>query len=299
MKKSIFSLLAVTSLFFISCNKDDDNKDLTTKDLTLNIQGLENLGSNHVYEGWLMVNGLPISSGRFTVDNSGKLSETSFAIPYQQLDAATAFILTIEPAVNDVPAPSDIHILAGDFSGNTGNMSVSHQAALGNNFSTATGKYILATPTDGGMMDNEESGIWFLDNSSGNMVAGLSLPTLPSGWKYEGWVVINGSPISTGTFTNVATSDDNAVTSPYKGTANNGPNYPGEDYLMNAPAGLTFPTDLKGKTTVISIEPYPDNSIMPFVLKPLTHTIPANAAVHTAISMGQNLSSFPSGSFTR
>ena len=72
----------------------------------------------------------------------------------------------------------------------------------------------------------------------------------------------------------------------FKGDANNGPNYPGEDFLQNAPAGLTFPTDLKGMTIVISVEPVPDNSPNPFTLKPLAHMVPNNAADHTAISMG-------------
>ena len=37
--------------------------------------------------------------------------------------------------------------------------------------------------------------------------------------------------------------------------------------LENAPAGLTFPLDLRGKTAVISIEPYPDNSACSFYFK--------------------------------
>ena len=297
MKKLIFSSLAVVSLLLVSCVNDEDTP--TTKTLTLNIQGLENLGSNYVYEGWLMVNGAPITSGRFTVNSSGHLSQTSFKIPYAQLSSATAFILTIEPAVNDNPAPSSTHVLAGDFNGNNGTVSVSHAAALGNSFSTVAGKYILATPTDGGSMSNEESGIWFLDNSSGSAVAGLTLPTLPTGWKYEGWVVMNGVPVSTGTFTNVAAADDNASSSPYKGNAGNGPAFPGEDYLMNAPSGLVFPADLKGKTAVISIEPFPDNDSKPFTLKPLLKVIPTNAGIHTTLSMEKNLNSFPTGSFSR
>ncbi|SIQ35797.1 hypothetical protein SAMN05880574_1113 [Chryseobacterium sp. RU37D] len=297
MKKIVFSSLTITSLLLSSCNNDNDPP--TTKNLTLSIHGLENLGSNYVYEGWLMVSGVPVSSGRFTVNSSGQLSQTLFPVPYEQLSTAKAFILTIEPSTNDDPAPSKVHILAGDFNGNTGTASIYHTAALGNNFSTTAGKYILATPTDGGAMTNEESGVWFLDNSSGSAVAGLSLPTLPEGWKYEGWAVINGIFVSTGTFTSPSIADDNANTSQYKESANNGPAFPGEDFLKNAPTGLTFPTDLKEKTIVISIEPYPDNSPLPFTLKPLLQTIPANAAVHTVLSMTQNFSSFPTGSFSR
>ena len=74
--------------------------------------------------------------------------------------------------------------------------------------------------------------------------------------------------------------------------------FPGEDYLMNAPSGLSFPTDLAGGTAVISIEPYPDNSPNPFTLKPLVHNIPAMAEDHMVYDMGQNLN-FPTGTVTR
>lgn len=293
MKKIFLSLI---SLFVLnSCSKDENS----TANLTLALQGLEDLGSNYVYEGWLMVNGSPVSSGRFSVNASGQLSQTLFPVPSASLNAATAFILTIEPATNDNPTPSDVHILAGDFSGNKGNVSVAHSAALGNNFSTASGKYILATPTDGGETTNEESGIWFLEPTAAGMAKGLNLPTLPAGWKYEGWVVFNGIAVSTGTFTDASKADDNASTSAFKGTSGNGPAFPGEDFLKNAPSGLTFPTDLRGKTIAISIEPSPDNSTAPFLLKPLLNTIPTTANVSSIYSMTQNLSSLPSGSFSR
>ena len=74
--------------------------------------------------------------------------------------------------------------------------------------------------------------------------------------------------------------------------------FPGEDFLMNAPSGLTFPVDIAGGTAVISVEPHPDNSPNPFTLKPLVHNIPASAVDHTVYDMGQNLS-FPTGTVTR
>ena len=261
-----------------SCSSDDDNNGPSTTGLTLNLQGLEALGDDFVYEGWIIVGGQPVSTGTFS---SVDFPQT-FQVDANQLAQATTFVLSIEPTVDPDPAPAATKILAGDFSGD--NASVSSNGIVGD-FSSSTGKYILATPTDTDDT-NEESGVWFLDNSSGSPVTGLSLPTLPEGWKYEGWAVMNGMPISTGTFLDPAMADDNAATSPFKGGANNGPNYPGEDYLQNAPAGLTFPTDLKGSTIVISVEPYPDNSPMPFTLKPLAHGVPVNAANHTTINMG-------------
>ncbi len=276
MKKVFLMALIAFSFIAVSCDDDDDTP--TTSDLTLNLSGLEALGSDFVYEGWIIVNGAPVSTGTFS---SVSFPQT-FTVDSDDLANATKFVLSIEPSVDPDAGPSATKILAGDFSGNSA--SVSSSAIVGD-FSSSTGTYILATPTD---MDagNEESGVWFLDNSSGSAVAGFNnLPAL-TGWKYEGWVVMNGMPISTGTFSSANGADDNAATSIFKGDAGNGPGYPGEDFLQNAPAGLTFPTDLKGMTVVVSVEPYPDNSPSPFTLKPLAHMVPANAANHTAINMG-------------
>ena len=288
-------LLAATTLMssavLVSCDTDDAPM---TSNLKLNITGLENLGTNYVYEGWLMVNGSPITSGRFSVNDAGVLSQNMFAIDAEKLSAATAFILTIEPAVGDDPAPSDVHILAGDFSGNSGMMKVSDAKALGNDFMDIAGKYILATPTNSDPND-EYSGVWFLDNSSGSPAAGLNLPTLPAGWQYEGWVVVNGKPVTTGTFTSVTGAD---MFNGYSGSLANPP-FPGEDLLQNAPTGLTFPVDIRGGKVAISIEPIPDNSPAPFLLKPLLADVPANAEVHKVQTLGKNIAGFPSGTFSR
>ena len=222
------------------------------------------------------------------------MSQTEFEIDATNLSNTTTFVLTIEPNPDEDPAPSAVHILAGDFSGSSSTISVSHPAALGNDFSASTGTYILATPTDGAMT-NENSGIWFLDLSSGNPAQGLFLPTLPNGWKYEGWTVINGTPVSTGTFTDATLADD---ANPYSSNMP-GPPFPGEDFLVNAPAGLIFPTDIAGGLAVISIEPDPDNSTNPFALKPLVGDIPMNATDHFNYDMNTNLSSFPTGTVTR
>lgn len=285
-------LLGALTTLLLSCNDDDITASLT-ETIQLDISGLEDLGSDYVYEGWLIVDGSPVTAGIFTVDADGNLSDTSFELDKADIDAAGTYVLTIEPAVDSDPAPSNVHILAGDFSSNAASISVEHAAALGSSFSTVAGDYILATPTDDSDA-NEDSGIWFLNNSSGSAVAGLSLPTLPAGWAYEGWVVIDGTPVTTGTFISVEGSDDSA---PYSGD-NSGPPYPGEDFLKDAPSNLSFPTSIAGGTAVISIEPVPDNSVAPFTLKPLVGGIPIDAATHAVLSLDQNLS-FPSGTISR
>lgn len=291
MIKRMFLAVVLLSVLVVSCSDDDDNTTNPNSNLTLNLNGLEALGDDYVYEGWIIVDGQPVSTGTF----SSVTFPQTFSVNTMQLNEATMFVLSIEPAVDPDPAPAATKILAGAF---TGDLAMVDSNSIVGDFSSASGTYILATPTD--MHDtNEASGVWFLDNSSGSPMTGLNLPTLQDGWKYEGWAVIDGTPVSTGTFTSVDDFDDNATTSPFKGDSGDGPSYPGEDYLQNAPAGLTFPTDLRGTTVVVSVEPFPDNSPMPFTLKPLAHMVPNDAMTHTVINLGDGPVASLSGSVTR
>jgi len=292
MKKVLNLAIAFTiATFFVACNDNEDNTPATGL-LTVNFEGLEALGDDFVYEGWLIVDGNAVSTGTF----SSVVFPQSYIVDTNDLESATNFVLTIEPNVDADPAPSATKILSGAFSGSSA--SVSSTEFVGD-FSDSWGKYILATPTDTDDT-NEESGIWFLDNSdAAATVAGFGLPTLDEGWKYEGWVVLNGTPVSTGTFTSVDIADDNAATSPYKGSDNNGPGFPGEDYVIGSVAGVDFPTDLKGVTVVVSVEPYPDNSAAPFTFKPLAHDVPADAMNHTVINMGTGPLTILTGSVSR
>lgn len=281
----------LTSILFVLIFSFSAN----SQTVTLNINGLEDLGANYQYEGWLIVGGMPVTTGTFTVDVNGELSQTIFSVNSSDLINATKFVLTIEPIPDPDPDPSSTHILAGDFIDFDAPLSVGDPAALGDDYSGIDGKYILATPTNGDNSD-ELSGIWFLDLSSGSPEVGLTLPTLPDGWKYEGWAVISGIPVTTGTFTAVDMVDE---ADPYSGP-DPGPPFPGEDFLVNAPPGLTFPTDLSGMTGVISIEPDPDNSTAPFLLKPLVGGIPSNAMDHVTYMIDSNVAnSFPTGTAMR
>lgn len=291
MTNNIFKLMVVAfAMIMVSCGDDD----ATDNQLNLTFSGLEDLGSDYAYEGWIMVDGSPKTTGVFTVDANGALSQSTFDLDKDDLESATAFILTIEPSPDPDPAPSDVHVLAGDFGTDNASLTVSHSAAIGTDFTDATGGYILATPTDDAD-DNETSGVWFLDPMAGPG-ASLSLPDLPSGWAYEGWAVIDGTPVTTGTFRSVSGADDSA---PFSGD-NSGPAYPGEDFLNNAPSGLTFPTDLRGATIVVSVEPVPDNSPNPFALKPLLGMTSSDAEDHSLLSMDNNATaSNPTGTATK
>ena len=87
IKKTFLGILAL-SFFAVSCSSDDDNNSETTSDLTLNLQGLEALGSDYVYEGWIIVNGQPVSTGTFT----SVVFPQTFPVDRVQLENATTFV---------------------------------------------------------------------------------------------------------------------------------------------------------------------------------------------------------------
>ncbi|QTN38866.1 anti-sigma factor [Cryomorphaceae bacterium] len=292
MKTASLLLLGVSLFAFTACSEDDDDSSSNQGNLELNLSQLAQVEADEVYEGWIIVDGAPVSTGTFTVDDAGVLSRTRFTVDEADLAAATDFVLSIEPKQDNDPAPSDIKILGGAFNGDEAMVSAAHPAALNADLSNAMGTYLLATPTTSDMTD-ELSGVWFLDGSNGS--AGLDLPALPANWIYEGWAVINGTPVSTGRFSDPSVADLDA---PFSGTDAGSPPFPGEDFVMNAPNGLTFPVDLAGMPLVISIEPNPDNSEAPFAFKPLFTMAGAMDHVNYPIE-NQVASNFPTGSVSR
>lgn len=296
---NLIKSLVVSALFagaiVSSCTKDEIETTEQNGNLKLNFTNLPNLGNNAQYEGWIMVDGKPVSAGVFTVDDNGNMSKSDFTLDAQQIEKASTYVLTIEPKPDNDPSPTATRILAGDFSNDIANLEIDHSAALANNFSASTGKYLFATPTD---MDstNNLSGVWFLQPNGNMMTSSLELPNLPQGWAYEGWAVVDGKPLSTGTFTKVDSADMNA---PFSGDQA-GPNFPGEDFVKNAPNGVSFPVNLLGKNIVISIEPVPDNSPAPFSMKPLVGTAPADGMPLTVYSMENKIAdNKPSGKAMR
>lgn len=257
----IRKLTLLSCLGALACASDP-----TGSSLSLSFEGLPELGADYVYEGWVIVDEAPVTTGRFSVGADGNHTSL-FDI---EAEAPAMFVLTIEPATGDVPAPSDTHVVAGAFdAAGMATLTVDHPAALNADFSTASGSFILATPSNGDE-PTANQGIWFLDPTGAAPVATLSLPELPAGWAYEGWIVGAEGPVSTGTFTDVAAADSDA------GGATAGPMatppFPGQDFIDPA-------TDLAmGHMAVISIEPSPDDSPAPFQLKPLGGAIGTDTA---------------------
>ncbi len=296
---SIVSLLSA-SIFVASCSSDDDatQQQPATSTLTLNLQGLSNLGVNEVYEGWIMINGTPETTGIFTVNDEGVASKTSFDVDATDLESATAFILSVEPANDPDPAPSDIKILSGTFLGNSATVNTNEMIG---DFTGISGTFFLRTPTDemvGAPNNmNDQYGIWFGDIDQGMPpVANFTLPMLDaSKWVYEGWVITNGMPISTGRFSAFDMQDDFNGFSQTGGKS--GPNLPGEDFFINAPMGVMFPLDVRNKMVVISVEPAVNDDPAPFLLKPLSATAGMMLAQNQSLMI--NNGAIPSGTVAR
>ncbi|MCI0398562.1 MAG: anti-sigma factor [Chloroflexi bacterium] len=253
--------------------------------LVLDFKGLEDLGDGWVYEGWLIVNGAPVSTGTFTIDGNGHPSQTHFPTTADR-DDVSAFVLTIEPSPDPDPAPSQVHVLGGDFHGRASRLTVGHPAALGNDFRQAGGSFILAVPSDASGNTPYTNGIWWLDPAAGPGPS-LNLPPLPAGWVYEGWVVGPNGPISTGTFTSASGADSDGG-GPYAGPDPTPP-FPGQDFVNP-------PMDLTDLAAVISIEPSPDNSPAPFAFKPLVDgNIEDLGAPGLSQPMANNAAHLPTG----
>jgi len=259
-----------------------------TEALHMEYSGVEPLGADYVYEGWLIVDGYPVSTGVFSVTAGGMAVPSTVLVDAEDAMNAAMFVLTIEPTDDMDPSPSFTHYLAGSFGRAFETvLTVDHPAALGDDFmADAMGDYILETPSTAGIAGDYNQGIWFLDPSMGPG-ASLDLPVLPGGWMYEGWVAGVDGPVTTGRFLDPAMVDMDGA-GPYAGP-DGYPPFPGQDYIM-PPMVLT-----DGFAAVISIEPEPDNDPGPFALKPLVDMNIDDVGAGVVQGMANNSSAFPTG----
>jgi len=255
--------------------------------VTVQLSGLEPLGAGYVYEGWIIVDDAPVTTGRFQIEEGVDMYESMVA--QADADAAVAFVLTIEPEDGDDPAPSMVHVLGGDVADGEATLSLDHGAALGTDFGGAVGTYILETPSSGGVVDDYDQGIWWLQMGGNGPAASLALPGLPEGWVYEGWVAGPNGPVSTGTFSAPAGADDDGA-GPDAGP-DAGPPFPGQDFVDPAMV-------ITGMTAVISVEPMPDDSPTPFAIKPLVDMTIEDVGGGVSQDMANNSAGNPSGSVT-
>ncbi|WP_299311489.1 anti-sigma factor [uncultured Aquimarina sp.] len=286
MTKKMMAIATIAlGLLGVSCSSDDGP---AVANLAIETIGLENLTGGSTYQGWLIVDGQAVATSRFT-NPAGTINLTVLA---SDLADASEFVLTVEPVGDTDNVPSDAKILTGTFNGS--NSATLNFAPVVADLSSTAGQFFLATPTDD-VDDNDEFGVWFMNGTS----AGLTLPTLASGWKYEGWVDFGNVTVSTGTFSNVDGRDDANF---FSGSGGMIPDFPGEDFLVlpsQIPlTGVTFPAAVTSKRVFITVEPFGDNDPAPFYIEPLSATAGITTGPANPVLMISD-TSMPSGRATR
>ena len=88
--KTIDRYMAVLLLVACSACDSDDLPPDGDRSLTFELSALPELGSDFVYEGWLVGPNGPRSTGRFTVDRRGSMVPARFEINDRLADSATA-----------------------------------------------------------------------------------------------------------------------------------------------------------------------------------------------------------------
>ncbi len=270
--------------------------------LTLEFNNLAPLdeATEGLYEGWAIIDGQPVSTGVFNVNAEGLPVQPGggpvidfFAVG-DEVGLSSAIKISLEPAGDSDPGPSGLIVLTGDVMGEMVDL---HPALPGlDQLMTATGDYILATPSDNAMdTENDDEGIWYLIPPD-PMPGLVGLPDLGASWTYEGWIVdfSGGMPVpySTGTFAMGAGFDSDQA-----GCNGGGPPFPGQDFSAYH-CGPILDLDTGDFAAVISIEPVPDNGDGPFQFKPLAGMIPVDALENGGQLANQTEATFPCGSAT-
>lgn len=253
MNKKILMLFGLSLLVLTACDYFEHSDTLDSGTIEFNLSGLPEIPDTMVFVAWFENEDTSQSQPviLFSGDAvNGNLSYKSEK-PLRVLQTAQLFWITVErKSVLDslpprIPANSR-KILGGRFSYASCNVAVGENVL---NFDNSSAVFNLLTPTDASNA-TPLSGIWFVDSVNQTIAAGLNLPQLYGGWRYEGWVQVNGVLVSTGRFRSPKGVDQ---FNGYGGTSAPLP-FPGEDFLTNAPAGLTFPLNLSGAKVYITLE---------------------------------------------
>lgn len=250
--------------------------------VTLHMSGLAPLEGGAHYEGWVVTKERALSAGKFDVAADGTLITYPAGLPVrdgvfllgEMVEKAATVVLSIEPAGDVDPNAGVSKLMAGDVIGGRAPLSIAHPMALATDFAAAAGEFDFMTPTDDDPA-NDVAGLWFVKRTPQAVVPGLSVPSLPAGWMYEGWAVVDvGTPqemaLSTGKFRTAAGRDMEAM---FSGPMQ-GPEVPGEDFVARLPGGLAKVDLTRNSRIVLTVEPDPDDSPAPSRLKPLVQVAP-------------------------
>ena len=293
MKNILLSIFGIAILLLNGCDYFENSDTIDSATIEITISGLPAIPDSMTYVAWFDNEDSKIDSVKIHSADAvdGKFYYKS-EMPLSDIQQAQLFWLTIEEenAVNDSTFNiSDRIVLGGRFALGGCNLAIGEKALT---FDTYSVTFNLLTPTDGPNL-NETSGVWFVEiDTAGEFSTGLNIPELYGGWIYEGWVEINGEYLSTGRFESTVGAD----LSKLYGSPGAGLPYPGEDFLLNAPQGITFPLDLSGKMIYISAELNDGRNYgeVPYIIL-FEATVPVNPETRVAYEMVNAVSNLPFG----
>lgn len=245
--------------------------------MKLDVNELPPLAGSNNYRAWAVLPTRFLGSDVFNFSETGQyISPTGQFVSNtftfgDDISEATKVLVSIENKDGSDDVPSSTIVLAGDIVNFEADLTVSHPDALGAGLDGASGVFSLLTPSDADDT-NETAGIWFVESvSPGNWTTGLSLPTLPEGWLFEGWAEVGDTVLSTGRFDSAEGAD---MDSPYMtDLVSEFIDYPGEEFVMQPPAGVTFPPDFTNARVFVTVEPDPDSEPRPFGIEILSGTV--------------------------
>jgi hypothetical protein len=252
--KNILLIISGILLFnFTACDYFEHSDTLDSSTIEFSISGLPAIPDSMTFVAWFenedTSQSVPVILFSGDAEN-GTLTYNSEK-PLRMLQTAQLFWVTIErkSLLDTLPptAPANSRkILGGRFVTGGCNLGIGENVY---NLDNTSAVYNLLTPTDS-LNANPLSGIWFVDSLDQVIAPGLNLPELFGGWRYEGWVEVNGILISTGRFSLPRGTDQANL----HGSALAPLPFPGQDFITNPPAGVTFPINLSGAKVYITLE---------------------------------------------
>lgn len=260
------------------------------------------------YEAWAVSKGVPTSVGKFLIGSDGKPTDLEGA-------AKTAWSATVYPSevtevyvTQELPGdadgkPSRQQFLLGSLKSGKATLEAPIKAA---DLAGKTGAFILDNPVTEKVL-TDYNGVWF-SRFDGKYVRGLELDESPDGWRYAGWVILNGHVLRVGKFTHPMEMDDFSAYSGYDSVDLPvnfpAPPMPGEDFNTNAPSGLTFGNnlpDLAGAQVLISMESatLSNEEVYPSPIRLFEATVPSPSAQRVTYDLTNvTATKIPSATFT-
>lgn len=285
-------LFLLFCFMLLACKKEEEtNTNKTTAifdKLYIRLDSFKRLQGGYNYEGWLMLKGTPVSTGKFNLDPEnlnvydtlnkphGYIANVLFVFK-QDISTADEFFITMEPKGDMDLIPTGIKIVFGKIDSLKSKAEALNSDAIGLDFKLSTGSYIIGTRSTI-PVDKFPFGIWFAKRVKGeeDILTGLNLPAITqnASWTYEAWLIYKTVPtdeyFKIGRFIKPDAPDSSKL-SPLA------PNQvpipvPGEDFIYDD----TLKLNNGSYKLLITLEPRIDNEKnSPFFIKLFENNIPS------------------------